>query len=160
MLSTLYPFNCIRSLYSMRTSTTHSHTVECLPGEYPAPTTDLIGGSVLYAFPSCTKCPTGHYQPVDGQAHCNPCPAGQYQPSTGKTSCQPCVAGFYQKLTGQSYCLQCSEGSITEENGATKCIGMCMWWILSHCCKPCYQIYRYVYVLNIVTLLQTVLPNL
>ena len=120
-------YNCIRSLYSMSTSTTHSHAVECLPGEYPTATTDLMGGSVLYAFPSCTKCPKGHYQSVDGQAHCNPCPAGQYQPRTGKTSCQPCAVGYYQTLTGQSYCLQCPKGSITEGNGATKCIGMCMW---------------------------------
>ena len=107
-------------------STTHSHTVECLPGEYPAPTTDLMGGSVLYAYPSCTKCPTGHYQYEDGQAYCIPCPPGHYQPSIGQTSCEPCPSGYYQVQTGQDYCLQCPEESITKGSGATGCIGMCV----------------------------------
>ena len=102
-------------------------TVECLPGEYPAPTTELMGGSVLYAYPSCTQCPRGHYQSVDGQPHCNPCTPGHHQPSTGQTTCEPCAVGYYQMLSGQNYCLQCPEGTITERIGATSCRGV---WIM------------------------------
>ena len=127
----LVNYGCTSTLFcifdSISTSDPHAQTVECLPGEYPAPTSDLMAGSVVYAYPSCTKCPKGHYQSVDGQAHCNPCPTGHYQPSTGQTACEPCAAGYYQMLTGQDYCLQCPEGSIAEGTGATSCRGVCMY---------------------------------
>ena len=51
---------------------------------------------------SCTSCPPGYYQPVEGQENCIPCVENTYSPDYGTSVCLPCTDGY--SFQGASEC--------------------------------------------------------
>lgn len=139
---TISPVACSQGTYCPAGS---SYPLSCPLGYYG---TDSVGiRSTLSG--SCTACPAGTYQPLDGQATCYACeagylcyegcnkqyptdvttdkgeicPPGYYCPS-GSPSAIACSAGYFSDISGKgdsSACNPCPAGSYGVDTGSTFC---------------------------------------
>lgn len=62
-------------------------------------------------FPTCQKCPMGHYADVVNASSCTPCPAGRYSSAIMASSfstCQPCPPGMFSTFVGATSSAVCT----------------------------------------------------
>ena len=73
--------------------------------------------------PTCQGCPSGWFQPKEGQQFCYPCNPGKHQFQEGRDSCLSCGEGtFMPDATSDSVtCKFCPAGYYVQGNEATKC---------------------------------------
>ncbi|KAM8939561.1 uncharacterized protein RCH25_053238 [Pelodytes ibericus] len=95
----------------------------CPRGTFSSNDTDACvccgNGSCLGS--GCSPCPTGYYQPVNGQWTCLACPEGFYTSTIQSVVCQSCSAGYYSNMTASPDCLECEKGFFSTHENATFC---------------------------------------
>ena len=105
----------------------HSRTEcnDCIFGQYStggaAECTSCAAGTVGagIALTSCTNCPNGRHQTIEGHVLCDACPEGTFaEESTPSPECTPCPVGEYQPTGEQASCITCPLGSQTEDSSA------------------------------------------
>jgi len=82
----------------------------------PAPPGSFVAAA---GATSATPCPTGRYQPLEGQTSCLLAPAGTYVDTSGAIAAPPCPLGTYQPFEGQTSCLLADPGFYVDQVGAT-----------------------------------------
>ena len=89
---------------------------KCAPGKY-LETVGGVGSSL------CKICPTGYYQPFDGQAFCLPCQPGSFSSTTESSECVQCsVARASTSVARVDDCDACSAGRHQPKTGMTTCL--------------------------------------
>ncbi|KAK3594308.1 hypothetical protein CHS0354_018972 [Potamilus streckersoni] len=111
-------------------------------------------GFFLNKLDSCEACPSGTYQPSNGQTSCISCLTGTVTLQAGSTSseqcvvvcssgffrttsgsCEACPVGTYQASVEQSYCLSCPTGTSTNQSASTS-LTQC---VVNNCPAGTYQ---------------------
>ena len=64
------------------------------------------------------QCPTGTYQPNQGQTSCIPASMGHYVPTPGSPSQTACSPGSYQPLASQTFCHPATPGYYVDSPGS------------------------------------------
>ena len=73
-------------------------------------------------FTPCDPCPSGRYQPEEGQISCIFAEPGRFVGITGAVSATPCPVGTFSDIFGASECTVCEARETTEGPGATFCV--------------------------------------
>ena len=68
----------------------------------------------------CRDCPTGWYQPEEGQDKCMMCKAGMFASQQSSTDCVSCEPRSYSSA-GQAKCEFCPEGYYSSETNTVEC---------------------------------------
>jgi len=74
---------------------------------------------------SCSDCPAGSFQDIDGEDSCKLCAAGTYQDAQGASECTPCPSGTSSASVGStdvSACVACGEGLYAPTEGMSECL--------------------------------------
>ena len=87
----------------------------CSPGMF-----SVIVGSGAGEIATCTKCPRGFAQTLEGEAFCLPCIPGRFSNLQGTAECKSCSNNTFAADTASKGCMPCSSGR-TAGNGSASC---------------------------------------
>jgi hypothetical protein len=71
---------------------------------------------------SCTDCPIGRAQLLEGSAECVACEPGKHASTSGLQQCNECALGFATSSTGQALCAACDSGLFANVTGLDYCM--------------------------------------
>ncbi|KAJ8614593.1 hypothetical protein CTAYLR_004976 [Chrysophaeum taylorii] len=94
---------------------------DCLGGECPPGSVEVVSQRGLYYLANCTKCSAGTYASKDDDGSCRLASAGHYAPGIGASEELPCPPGSFAPGSGQAACARCDAGTFVRFGGALSC---------------------------------------